>query len=111
MDPFMSDPLRGWRLETTYDDIGRRYHQRPSGAECWRAEQLIGNGTFGDVWQERCVSGTSQNAIRAVKHLHKRQSKFLEMSRRELDALVTFSDPDTLEVGVSNIEHGTLAAN
>lgn len=95
----MGSPLRGWRLETSYDDIGHRYHQRPSGDECWHAERLIGNGSFGDVWQERCVSGPSQNAIRAVKHLRKRQSKFLEMSRRELDALVTFSDSGALEVG------------
>lgn len=98
MDAFSSSSLRGWKLETSYDDTGQRYHQRPSGNECWRPEKGIGNGTFGDVWEERCVSGPALNTIRAVKQLHKRQSKFLEMSRRELDALVTFSDSQTIEV-------------
>ncbi|RDW93378.1 uncharacterized protein DSM5745_00700 [Aspergillus mulundensis] len=97
MDPFIVSPLRQWKLETTYDNSGQRCHQQPSGDECWRPIKRLGNGSFGDVWQELCVSGPSQNAVRAVKHLHKRQAKSSEMSRRELDALVTFSDPKTAE--------------
>ncbi|KAJ5372058.1 kinase-like domain-containing protein [Penicillium concentricum] len=103
-------PLRGWRLETTYDDIGQRHHQLKSGAECWRTVKCLGNGSFGDVWEEHCVSGPSPNAIRAVKHLRKRQSKFLEMSKREIQALVTFSDSHTPEVGGAGVNQ-TSSAN
>ncbi|KAJ5520691.1 hypothetical protein N7463_001144 [Penicillium fimorum] len=64
---------------------------------CKGVVRCLGNGSFGDVWEEHCVSGPSHNAIRAVKQLRKRQSKFPEMSRREIQALVTFSDSYTPE--------------
>ncbi|KAL2833011.1 hypothetical protein BDW59DRAFT_157152 [Aspergillus cavernicola] len=51
----MSSPLRDWMLDTTYDDTGHRYHQRPSRLECWQAVRCLGNGSFGDVWEERCL--------------------------------------------------------
>lgn len=97
MDALKDSPIWGWKLETFYDKKGQRRHQRASGYEYWRSEELIGNGAFGGVWRERCVSGPSHNALRAVKHLHKRQVK---MSKRELAALVTFSDPYTTEVDI-----------
>lgn len=95
MDASNASPLQGWKLKTTSDHTGKRYHQRASGDECWRSEICIGSGGCGSVWRERCISGPSQMALRAVKHLHRRQ---LKMSRRELDALITFSDPHTPEV-------------
>lgn len=98
MDSFESNPLRGWRLETGYDANGDRLHQRPSGSERWRAVRCLGKGSFGDIWQEHCISGPSKDAIRAVKRLSKRQSTFSEMSRRELNALVTFSNSHIPEV-------------
>lgn len=100
MDIFAdSPPLRAWRLETRRDGNGDCYHQLSTGAESWRPLKRIGHGSFGDVWQEHCRSGPSQHAFRAVKHIRKRQAKFLEMSRREVEALVTFSESHNPEVG------------
>ncbi|KAI9367318.1 kinase-like domain-containing protein [Aspergillus egyptiacus] len=56
----------------------------------------LGNGSSATVWQERCVSGPSSNTVRAVKQLRKQHSSFLEMSRRELEALTTFSNSQIL---------------
>lgn len=103
MDQFVNGSLRTWRLETQHDVNGDRHHQRSTGPESWRAIRQIGHGTFGEVWQERCLSGPSQNAFRAVKHIPKRQSTFAEVSRRELEALTTFSDSRIPEVGNEEI--------
>lgn len=93
------DILQDWRLETRHDANGDRHHQRLAGPECWRPVQRLGSGTFGDVWQEQCLSGPSKKDVRAVKRLDKRQARFSEMSRRELEALTTFSNSNIPEVG------------
>ncbi|KAL5341929.1 kinase-like domain-containing protein [Aspergillus crustosus] len=97
MDLFTTGALQERRLKTTYSDTGDRNHEVKDGSECWREVQIIGEGTFGSVWQECCISGPSVREVRAVKHVHKRQARILEMSRRELDALITFSDTSVLE--------------
>ncbi|RDW93024.1 uncharacterized protein DSM5745_00346 [Aspergillus mulundensis] len=108
------------RLETTFDSTGDRHHGLGSDKECWRAIRTVGEGSFGSVWQESCISGPSKGAVRAVKHLHKRQARFLELSERELNALVTFSDPADLNflgwfedaqsfyIAMEFIQHGDL---
>lgn len=98
MDPFEGGSLRAWRLETKYDTDGQRHHQRPSGSDCWRIVKPLGSGAQGVVWQEQCLSEPSENALRVVKRLRKHQSKFSEMSRRELNALATFSNSHIPEV-------------
>ncbi|KAL3475998.1 kinase-like domain-containing protein [Aspergillus californicus] len=125
MESFRSHPLRYWKLETTYNGAGDRYHRRSTGdGETWRPTKPLGSGSFGDVWQERCTAGPSQNAVRAVKQLHKRHTKFLEMSQREIEALITFSaaeyrrhfvqflgwfdDTDHLYLAMEFIEYGDL---
>lgn len=95
MDELKTSPIWGWKLETSYDNTGQRRHRRTSGEEIWRSEKCVGHGAAGAVWRERCVSGASRNALRAVKYLHRRQVK---MSRQELYALVIFSDPQATEV-------------
>jgi hypothetical protein len=59
---------------------------------------MIGSGTFGEVWRERCISGSQTGALRAVKYISKRQTQFSKSSSRELRALVTFSDVNKPEV-------------
>ncbi|GES66292.1 kinase-like protein [Aspergillus terreus] len=123
MEVFTESPLRGWRLQTTKNH-GDWYHTQSTGIESWRPVKSLGSGSFGEVWQEQCTSGPSRSSVRAVKHLPKRQAKFLEMSQRELNALVTFSateykhyfvqflgwfdDPDNLYIAMEFVEHGNL---
>lgn len=90
----LTDSLRSWRLETRQELNGDRTHYIfASGVDRWRPLFRIGGGTFGEVWQERCLSGPHINELRAVKHISKRQAQFTKLSQRELEALVTFSDP------------------
>ncbi|KAI0410301.1 kinase-like domain-containing protein [Xylaria grammica] len=91
MDSILTELLRPWRLESRKGE-GDWYHDLPSGTECWRPVKSLGSGTFGDVSQEQCVSALSQGAVRAVKRISKRQAHFLQSSKRELEALITFSD-------------------
>ncbi|QMW44319.1 hypothetical protein G4B11_007739 [Aspergillus flavus] len=123
MEAFGEFPLRDWKLQTTKSN-GDWYHARSTGIESWRPVKSLGSGSFGEVWQERCTSGPSPSSFRAVKHLQKRQAKFLEMSQRELNALVTFSaaaykhhfvqflgwfdDPDNFYIAMEFVEHGDL---
>ena len=98
MDPFLSDNLQAWRLETRREANGDRCHRSMFGPEYWRPLRHLGNGTFGDVWLEHCLAGPSCNALRAVKHIRKRHADFSKPSRRELEALITFSDTRVPEV-------------
>lgn len=96
MDPFESSPLRGWKLEGEYDADRIRHHQRPWGSESWKAMPgPFKNGAYGIVWKEVCVSGPSKDAVCAVKCVEKDPSTL----GRELNALVTFSNPHKPEVG------------
>ncbi|KAJ6032545.1 hypothetical protein N7540_003277 [Penicillium herquei] len=92
--------LRGWRVDTTIDNNGYRHHKLQSGPECWKEVGDLGSGSYGVVCQELCLSGRSKNSMRAVKHVLKRQ--MFSETRRELDALVTFSNSEFPEVGEWN---------
>ncbi len=98
MDSSLDNTIQGWRLETQFVVNGDRHHQLDSCAECWRPVQHLGNGTFGDVYQEQCLSGPAKNNVRAVKHISKRQFNFGKASQCELQAIITFSDRSVLEV-------------
>lgn len=98
MEAFLSTSLVDWRLDTRFDVNGDRYHRTSYGTECWRPLKRLGNGTFGDVWQEHCVLGANQNTFRAVKQIRRLQAGFSTTSKRELEALVAFSNPDVPEV-------------
>lgn len=89
MDTFGS-LLQGWKLDTTIDSNGYRHHKLQSGPECWRDVGELGKGGFATVCKELCLSGHSKNTMRAVKQISK--SQMGSGVRRELDALVTFSN-------------------
>ncbi len=103
MEPALSSVLGQWRLDTHIQANRDRHHTSLSGIDCWRPVANLGSGSFGDVWQERCVSGRSADAVRAVKSISKRQVGFDKMSRRELEALITFSDTQVPEVRLGEI--------
>ncbi|KAJ5343818.1 uncharacterized protein N7506_003642 [Penicillium brevicompactum] len=107
--------LQGWKLDTTIDSNGYRHHKLQSGPECWRDVGEIGDGGFATVYKELCLSGHSENTMRAVKHI--RKSQMGSGARRELDALVTFSnsqflgwfdDARHIYMAMEFFEHGDL---
>jgi len=104
----LNDNLRSWRLDTRQEVNGDWSHYIfASGVECWRPVGRIGGGTFGEVWQEQCLSGPHINELRAVKHISKRQAQFITSSQRELEALVTFSH-DRVRPTVNKCDGGYL---
>jgi len=88
-------PVRPGRLETKFRNL-ERLHRLPSGEiEIWTRGRLIGTGAFGDVFEEYCHSGPSRGTVRAVKRILKLRNGLPE---REINALLTFSDPTNREV-------------
>jgi hypothetical protein len=72
------------------DEAGRRY----SREECWKWKQNLGQGGFGLVRLETCVTpGVKPDTLRAVKVINKQSnpSGSLELSR-ELEAIAKFSN-------------------
>ncbi len=103
MDP-PSDIYSQFKLPTQFVTDGNIvdtvHNPGPLGGavERWRTARTLGRGTFGVVEEQRCIEGSSVEAVRAVKCLSKGHYKFLKASRRELEALVTFSNPKVPEV-------------
>ena len=59
--------------------------------ETWRRQRELGNGTFGRVWLEGCVSGSKQGQLRAVKEISKDGASTTIDYGRELEAIAKFS--------------------
>ena len=51
-------------------------------------ERMLGSGSFGIVWLERCIQGNSEGKVRAVKKFRKLESSDYY---RELEAIALFS--------------------
>ncbi|KAI1293231.1 kinase-like protein [Xylaria venustula] len=106
MESLLTEILRPWRLEARKQD-GDWYHDLSSGdTERWKSVSFLGSGTFGNVSLEQCIPGSSSpsTTVRAVKQISKRQAHLYQSSRRELEALVTFSDTSQPHF----IQHGNL---
>jgi hypothetical protein len=96
MDSWHSTAIHDWKLETTFHPNGDKEHSNVFGdTNLWRAEGVLGSGTYGDVSKEICISGATTQAVRAVKQISKRH---IQLSNRELAALIKFSDPNVPEV-------------
>ncbi|KAI0201399.1 kinase-like domain-containing protein [Astrocystis sublimbata] len=128
MDLIVNELLHPWRLKARKQEDDW-CHDLPSGTERWEYVKYLGSGTFGDVLQERCVSTLSRNKVRAVKRVSKRPDHPSLPSRREIEALITFSDtaqpqfqehfvrflgwfedPMALYLAMEFVEHGNLQA-
>lgn len=60
--------------------------------ERWAREKELGNGTYGQVWSERCVLGPHENELRAVKRIVKKQrGGSFDDYIKELEAIAKFS--------------------
>ena len=61
---------------------------RSNTAEEWRRGKCLGEGGYGQVYLEECISGGTIGSVRAVKKLQKARS---EDYHHELNALALFS--------------------
>jgi hypothetical protein len=96
------DLVRDSRLDTqfhseytqhVYYETGLTPRQRKTRRdEYWKWERHIGQGSYGSVQLERCVSGQREIEFRAVKKIPKLQqpSKPIDYNR-ELEAIAKFS--------------------
>ncbi|KAH7000892.1 kinase-like domain-containing protein [Ilyonectria destructans] len=81
----------GATQHTVYHVSLQSCHRRPSRIdETWYRQQVLGNGSFGCVWLERCASGPAEGKLRAVKEIRKDPSLPVSYSR-ELEAMAKFS--------------------
>ncbi|KAJ5820542.1 hypothetical protein N7474_006133 [Penicillium riverlandense] len=102
--PILSDLVDDFKLlvrfsaEYTYHDVfesdsgdGQLVRRRRK-EEKWRKGKHLGEGSFGAVWLEQCLSGDSQAKFRAVKMVPK-VSPFSQVVdyTRELEAIAKFS--------------------
>ncbi|EOO03023.1 putative calcium calmodulin-dependent protein kinase type 1b protein [Phaeoacremonium minimum UCRPA7] len=92
--------------------------------ETWRRQRELGNGTFGRVWLEGCVSGSKQGQLRAVKEISKDGASTTIDYGRELEAIAKFSHgnyvhcfvksygwyetSDAVFIAMEYLEHGDL---
>lgn len=105
MDPSVLDEFGEFNIQTSSADDDVFHFPGLSGKfERWQTdrEKNLGKGSQGAVWKQRCVEGLPINCIRAVKEVPDKEKLVQMLSRRELQALFTFSDPMKLEVRLLN---------
>lgn len=99
----LSDLVRDAELQTrfhpeytthVYIETGPSAQQRAVlREEQWKRQRKpVGNGSYGNVWLERCESGQRDVVVRAVKEVDKipHASKQIDY-HRELEAIMRFS--------------------
>jgi serine/threonine protein kinase len=97
-----SDLVRDSRLNTEFLD-GQIKHiyftssrsarqRRVKVEEIWSRQKELGNGTYGQVWLESCISGQRSGKVRAVKAIRKDKTLSSNIDyKRELEATAKFS--------------------
>jgi hypothetical protein len=72
-------------LHLEIDETGRRFSQE----EHWKWEQHLGQGGFGEVKLQRCITKAAKlDSVRAVKIMDKKSFDY----NRELEAIAKFSN-------------------
>jgi hypothetical protein len=94
--------VRDWKLDCVVDGdytTQTRYISDPATGqwrepvpERWQRKKRLGQGAFGVVWSETCISGPSAGKVRAVKEIPDISTSLISGSYlRELEAIVKFS--------------------
>jgi serine/threonine protein kinase len=92
--PPPSDLVRDSKLETRiFDDqtVHSYIRQRIYQEEYWKRERLLGRGSYGQVWLEKCTSSNKTGKLRAVKEIRKEPNSNAIEYDRELEAVAKFS--------------------
>ena len=97
-----SDLVEDSKLDTTFGSNTTRHAipiNNPAGRlrqakaeEIWERSRLLGAGSSGEVWLERCIAGSKSGSLRAVKSITKQKSGSPPIDySRELEAIAKFS--------------------
>ena len=99
----LPDLVRDSKLETrlsTGSTVHTYYETDPKSLrrivprdEHWQRQSIIGGGSYGRVWLEKCIQGQRDVEFRAVKQIStaiRRRSKPINYNR-ELEAIAKFS--------------------
>jgi len=85
--------LDGSTVHTYYETDSKSLRRAVPRDEHWRRQSLIGAGSYGSVWLEKCTKGQRDIEFRAVKQIStavRQGSKPITYSR-ELEAIAKFS--------------------
>ncbi|KAK1780342.1 kinase-like domain-containing protein [Copromyces sp. CBS 386.78] len=96
LDPFLNKHFRYWKLGhasvvPVAPGICCHTNKKGEAIQTWGRVEWLGSGSFGNVWKEEILNVPTHNRVRVVKQLHKEQPNFIQVSRRELYAMTTFS--------------------
>lgn len=103
-DPHVSDLVQDSKIETRLvgDHFVHVFYDSGTSAqdrflrreEEWVRQRVLGHGTFGTIYLEKCVSGRRKSDLRAVKEIKKivLENEQLDCAR-ELEAVAKFSHP------------------
>jgi hypothetical protein len=104
MNSFTSDLVRDLELKTIFEGQATLHIVRGHGThqslqereERWRRKRKIGNGSFGVVWLEECITNDRQVLrLRAVKEIVRKDTSSNTIDYgRELEAMAKFSDKE-----------------
>jgi hypothetical protein len=100
--PPVSDLVRDSKLQAdvsrgstihSFVEAGQN-RRRISRQEVWQHEKHLGQGSYGQVWLEKCTAGKSIGELRAVKMIRKKpNASTIRDYNRELEAVAKFSNP------------------
>ena len=83
----------GSTVHTFYETDSKSLRRAVPRDEYWRRQSLIGAGSYGSVWLEKCIKGQRDIEFRAVKQIstavHERSKPIIYS--RELEAIAKFS--------------------
>jgi hypothetical protein len=101
MEFFETASPQKWRFKPLSESTGHGFHPGSSELDVWEPKERLGGGLSGIVSMEKCISGPSQDTVRAVKRIEKSKEKFSDLSKSEVEALIEFSDKNKPEVSIT----------
>lgn len=101
MEFFETASPQKWRFKPLSESTGHGFHPGSSELDVWKPKERLGGGLSGIVSMEKCISGPSQDTVRAVKRIEKSNKNFSDLAKSEVEALIEFSDKSKPEVSTT----------